>query len=497
MLAIKRSRSIGDALDDQACELSALGAFRVCLGGRVNTVAIGGAASDPTLMSFLEKCFGYSNAHELYGATECGSITRDGFGMPNVEVKLLAVPELEISPSDEPWPCGELCVHTMNMAHSIVAGSDLAFIHFDGRLFYRTGDAAELRPPTKSGGRARIQLLGRVSDIVKFSNGLYVALETVEQVIEARCDHIEHIFLHSEKGSDELVAVLVPDQSAPLQWTAAEWTDQILGLVHTKALASHCVPSRIFIDRTHRSWRKLGLLATQSKKRGPLISRHYKTVIEQLSLGTNKATENNPPMQLQSPTTPAEKLQAMILLQLNISTTTFEQIGKDSWTHVGGDSINAIALAHHLSLFDPSRQVTASDVLTASSLQQLDLSLTSGSENSVSSPEIDWRLEYSLPYDIVCPDSTETLTPVVLLTGASGFLGTFLLAELLKRGVRKVVCLGRASSDKEATDRVMHSLVLYRLCQLDTRVIWPFMLEISQSTILACHLRDIASLWIL
>jgi amino acid adenylation domain-containing protein/thioester reductase-like protein len=51
----------------------------------------------------------------------------------------------------------------------------------------------------------------------------------------------------------------------------------------------------------------------------------------------------------------------------------------------------------------------------------------------------------------------------VLLTGATGFLGAFVLRELLERTDARVYCLVRAGKDEEAADRVLDSLRRYRL----------------------------------
>ena len=47
------------------------------------------------------------------------------------------------------------------------------------------------------------------------------------------------------------------------------------------------------------------------------------------------------------------------------------------------------------------------------------------------------------------------------MTGATGFVGRAVLAELLERGV-EVTCLVRASSDEEGVARLQHALLLAR-----------------------------------
>ncbi|MEY4193941.1 MAG: hypothetical protein RLZZ226_309, partial [Pseudomonadota bacterium] len=64
---------------------------------------------------------------------------------------------------------------------------------------------------------------------------------------------------------------------------------------------------------------------------------------------------------------------------------------------------------------------------------------------------------------------TETLTPravnpgTVFLTGATGFLGVFLLEEWLRNSAATVVCLIRAQNDIEARRRILAHLESYGL----------------------------------
>ncbi|MBX3275594.1 MAG: amino acid adenylation domain-containing protein [Sandaracinaceae bacterium] len=59
------------------------------------------------------------------------------------------------------------------------------------------------------------------------------------------------------------------------------------------------------------------------------------------------------------------------------------------------------------------------------------------------------------------PEAWET----VLLTGATGFLGAYLLAALLERPSLRVVCLVRAARDDEARARVLENLARYGLAR--------------------------------
>lgn len=100
--------------------------FSTVLGDRIQHLIIGGASSSNSLKSFLLRCF-KCPVYDGYGATECGSIASNNVSQlthaflttqklfPNVEVKLVSVPEMGYTTSDIPYPRGEVYVKTKQM----------------------------------------------------------------------------------------------------------------------------------------------------------------------------------------------------------------------------------------------------------------------------------------------------------------------------------------------------------------------------------------------
>lgn len=79
---------------------------------------------------------------------------------------------------------------------------------------------------------------------------------------------------------------------------------------------------------------------------------------------------------------------------------------------------------------------------------------------------VDFAAEVTLAADIVCAD--EVITAVtepreVLLTGATGFLGAFLLRDLMRSTNAVVHCLVRSTDEKPAPDRLRDNLQWYQL----------------------------------
>jgi len=61
------------------------------------------------------------------------------------------------------------------------------------------------------------------------------------------------------------------------------------------------------------------------------------------------------------------------------------------------------------------------------------------------------------------PEPPGTAPPGTLLTGATGFVGAFLLEELLRRGEGNVACLVRARDPGQALGRILDNLASYRI----------------------------------
>ncbi len=68
-----------------------------------------------------------------------------------------------------------------------------------------------------------------------------------------------------------------------------------------------------------------------------------------------------------------------------------------------------------------------------------------------------------VPANIRMPLEQITEPRAVFLTGATGFLGAFLLGELLQQTSAEVYCLVRAAAEAEARERLRRSLVAYQL----------------------------------
>ncbi|PXX60942.1 amino acid adenylation domain-containing protein/thioester reductase-like protein [Nocardia tenerifensis] len=134
----------------------------------------------------------------------------------------------------------------------------------------------------------------------------------------------------------------------------------------------------------------------------------------------------------------------------------------DDFFELGGSSLMAFTLHQRLSA-RLDRAVPMSALLGTPTVRGLAAHLSGApvriraatpGEDAVLEPEIHGR--DCLPAHAGAPRE-------VLLTGATGFLGAHLLRELLRRTDARVVCLVRADSPHQGTDRIRQALHRYRL----------------------------------
>ncbi|GJJ11648.1 hypothetical protein Clacol_005884 [Clathrus columnatus] len=186
------------------------------LGGNLQAVILAGSPANPETtqsMRMILSCPIYEGY--VFGMTETfGPILRTlphdpngagsvGIPLPHMEVKLVDVPQLNLTWQDKPRPRGELCCRSVGLFLGYYQDSLNTDLTLDREGWIHTGDIAEV----DIDGRFRI--LGRKTNIVKFSGGDHVALEQIEGIYSA-APNIRQVFVHGDTSKGYLVALVIP-----------------------------------------------------------------------------------------------------------------------------------------------------------------------------------------------------------------------------------------------------------------------------------------------
>jgi amino acid adenylation domain-containing protein/thioester reductase-like protein len=289
-----------------------------------------------------------------------------------------------------------------------------------GHRMYRSGDMARLLPD------GRIQFLGRRDDQVKI-RGYRVELGEVESVLKA-ADGVVDAVVVATSGS--LLAAYLPEPGAGT-------TSEDLRSFLRERLPGFMIPSRF-----------VALSAFPQTPSGK---------VDRRAVAHHHGTPPARSMTARVPNTATEKrIAEMFVMALGCG----EVSADDNFFRQGGDSLRAVRLA--LALREEfGVKVPLNVAFTAPSVVELAAFI---GEPSAQHPDRVPVEDLELPADIRPAVQKRTVSPhpeQILLTGSTGFLGAFLLRELLQRTEGKVHCLVRGRDDDHAVERLHETLAAY------------------------------------
>ncbi|KAJ3040367.1 long-chain fatty acid-CoA ligase [Rhizophlyctis rosea] len=182
-------------------------------GGRLRYVLSGGAPISPETQQFLTTAV--CPVIQGYGMTEGTAVIaiqlpqdpttlgRTGPPAVHTELKLVAVPETDYHPSNTPHPRGELWVRGPNVMKGYYKQDQLTKEAMTPDGWLMTGDIAEKYPD------GTIQIIDRKKNLVKLSNGEYIALEKLEAGYKTN-KYVFHICVYADSNEAFPIAVVVP-----------------------------------------------------------------------------------------------------------------------------------------------------------------------------------------------------------------------------------------------------------------------------------------------
>jgi fatty acid CoA ligase FadD9 len=432
---------------------------------RCKTITVGGAMISPAVLKFIKRCYTHCAIYESYGITECGSITQNNVLDNLVPYRLESVPEMGYTIDDKLCPRGELLIINLGMFSGYINNPEETQAAFTEDGYFRTGDIVELR--TDPNGRSLLYVIDRKKSFFKLSQGQYVSPEFL-QSIYIQSPFVEQIYIHGDLLTDSVAAVVVPnreyakafalehklenfDMNNPDPQFHHAILQDLCRLAEKESLRKHEIPSRLVIDFEPFTPEN-GLLTCTMKPCRYKLAAYYGDRLKQSY-------------------TIEQKLKNIIETATGQSLLTDD---KDNlFIPTGGDSLTAVRLSRTIEK-DLGISVPISTLLKPTmTLQQLATVIKDPSKISSIFQSIVPQLlnDSQLDLDIIVGERKKTVPfpSMIFVTGTTGFVGAFLLAELLSVYPRecKFICLVRCESMTNPLDRIQQNMLFYQIWKED------------------------------
>jgi fatty acid CoA ligase FadD9 len=432
--------------------------FSKIFGNRLNIIVTGGAPTSPQVLKFLSSTFQNTYLFNGYGTTEAGGISFNGRHYGGVQIKLVDLPEYGFTSQDLPYPRGEVVVKTTKQGSGYYKETELTKNTWTEDGFIRTGDIGVM---DKAG---HIRVITRIKNVCKLAQGEYVDPDKLESVY-LKSKFVDQIYVDINPVKEFLVAVVVPVQQILLEHFSGEDLDQVLtssaanemilkdlrDLANSEQLLGYEFIQGIII-RKEPFTAENGLATASHKVCRHKIAQEYHSELEKL-YSTVETSQYR---------TLSDQIESLFQEVINKSDSSNpDASSSQNFLSQGGDSLSALNL---LKLIKDKFNVelTIEDIATDQSTPQniakkltqkvasptQPIQRSSQSENTALKQEM---ISDSILEPNLIPVSGD-LSPVqqIFLTGATGFIGMYLLYYLLKEySTATIVCLIRGQ-DKSA-----------------------------------------------
>lgn len=457
------------------------------LGDRLCFALFGGSQISLTVKEFFADCFGVELI-DAYGNTEGGQVAINGIvqSPPVTEYRLRDVPELGYYTTDKPFPRGEFCFKSIQGINGYYNAPEATEKLFDQDGFICTGDIVEERDTN------HIAIIDRRNDVLKLSQGEYVAVGALGPIFEGASDVISQIYIYGNSQRSYLLAVVVPNKAMVTGHLGDNSNDEAVAsliqqelqrIARDEGVKSFEVPKGFIVEWELFS-EKNGLLSGLRKKVRPALAKKYGDRLEALYVSLEQANreKRRELMGAQSSLTVLETLTKLLEVDLNIKVVDSSQPA--TFYELGGDSLGAVLFSRSIEeilgveieagmILSPTGNLhnwaDYIQQLLAGSMDRPTFASIHGKDASnIHSDEL--QLSYffdgavfdEIGFD-ADPGSAASLptagTPsrTVLLTGANGFLGRFVCLAWLEKLAAingTVICLIRATDSTSARLRL-------------------------------------------
>lgn len=442
------------------------------LGDRLVWGVIGSSPTATEVKQFFRDAFDVT-VIEGYGSTEsCGSSTTidNRINRPLViDFKLIDVPELGYYTTDKPYPRGELVVNTQHQFKGYFKRPDATASVFDENGWVITGDIMEQRGPEN------LVWLDRRNNVIKLSQAEFVAITPIENAYLGDNPLVMQIYVYGNSQRAYLLAVVVPDVEYAKKLLGHEPTDEELRVLILEALQARArvcalksfeIPRDVIVEREPFSLEN-GLLSSVRKILRPNLKRRYGEQLEAIYEDMDRLQREELIQLRETDSSLPTSARVAAAFKASLGLTTLDPSAPQCYRDLGGDSLGATSVNKLLKdmfkvsvpvsiLLSPRGNVEEVAKFIDKSLAGSGAGPTFSSVHPDSTTSVrasDLTLSKFFDTSKLEPKKTRT----VLLTGATGFLGRFLLLEWMETVAPrngKVIAVVRAQDAATARQRV-------------------------------------------
>ena len=409
------------------------------LGDDLRVLISGGDVLYPSSADKLLKKTSLCNAYGPTETTVSATFYRDGnlqgqtvpVGRPIANRRIYILDE-KLNPVP-PGVSGEICISGAGTARGYLNQDKLTAKKFvnnpfePGKRLYRTGDMGRYLPD------GNIEFLGRNDDQVKI-RGYRIELGEIEKYLLSHRDVREAVVvakaIRKEDSDRELTAYI----TSPDDLNASILREHLKTM-----LPGYMIPS--YFVRLEKM---------------PLNNSSGK--VDKKALPDPKGTEMKLGTEHIAPRNETERKLADIWQEV----LGIEKVGiRDNFFDLGGHSLKAVQMMNQVRK-ELGAEIALKEIFSQPTIEVLGRHIRSGDSGISVSPNLSH--EAMLDPEIRLNTPSPVTTPhEVLLTGASGFMGAFLLKELLHQTEARIHCLIRASDREEGRLRIEKALREYCL----------------------------------